>query len=1160
MKEGLRVFVPLLRCLRDVSLRDRLKELLNKTLMNHQFYVEQLLLFNPTLESWLTRDDIYSVKTSFDLLPLAQNVAKMIIHKIEKEEYRRLADISDIPSFLSEVNRRPYWDRVYRQLQILIPMLARNQTAWIEPVLRSRICLLSLIHSRLLMPANWLFPIWQEDYAFSLLQHNAPDYHRIYGEEGKLWTDCLSIVLQSQEALFRQQMGYGNHCALDVLNTIQTKVGGRRKCIFSDLLSMRLLSEYLDVMTSDAYAGQKIGDVFSALWERLSTWTTPRRRERPMQRSRSSVGHLPACFEAEGFSFVRYRFRHCSQQLNRVVQLVYAHASRNWGKSKHPVWIHFNHTEIEKRADFFETALKSVERTTTFVDLRQKGIFIRTDVLDHATVLTIEPDKWDALKDRLPDVDNSQREKIRDNKYSAVSLFDTLLLRRLGRDVKSPMWVPRVYRVLDTMADFDPYDVQCIRIILDGEEDIDDVLVCLPIPSGPKKNELDIQQQRKWVIARYIATTIYNYVVTLGVYSVMVDCMPVSGPQRVFAFTNQELEAMISRASHKYNYKQLYDKYIETYNYRKFHISEGLNTHLPVSFKTSDIYYGSFLGIDIGGTDIKACMFRNGQPLPPEAPLISFSTIDGTSHSARISLQDFCKRIILNIENRLTEKIGKPFSWQSIEGVGISWPGAVRDSRIVGFSRTLGRLFSDSDETRIEPKQDSSPELIHSVDIVHVFRSELRNRWNEIPDSFMVSLENDGNAEAYGNYWELRKQGVALNGGTLVLKLGTSLAGGHINAHGAISPHVAEFSKVILDFNTTEGGDTIQGLARNFISSQGVRDLTRSFIFNKYTIFGPLQCQVCDSPLNQNDTLDFKMEAVEVGQLLTFFEQIADESAKDQFLQELTEHDNQNAPTSHKRLLPLLVDALASDPNMQRHIKTYIASRGQEEFNRLEKRHIHISDTRAHRWQLGVNRMLLLLQLRGESDRIPYGQIPVALDYEVLARTVLGSVALYSQLSLHIAHLVAALYNIYKKHRFNGVVLAGGVLRDSSGWLVEKQTQAFLAKYYDKIFGPTKHLKPGAIRRALRTANPDTIGPFGAAMVANRLHKIQSIAVMEKQIEAVICRMKPGQSMTIGGLMRMFANSRAKEEDVRHFIQSYVSRSLLVQKDEDTVVKTLTME
>jgi hypothetical protein len=79
-------------------------------------------------------------------------------------------------------------------------------------------------------------------------------------------------------------------------------------------------------------------------------------------------------------------------------------------------------------------------------------------------------------------------------------------------------------------------------------------------------------------------------------------------------------------------------------------------------------------------------------------------------------------------------------------------------------------------------------------------------------------------------------------------------------------------------------------------------------------------------------------------------------------------------------------------------------------------------------------------------------------------------------------------------------------------------------------------------------------------MVANRLHKIQSLAVMEKQIGVVICRMKPGQSMTIDGLMRMFVDSRVKEEDVRRFIQSYVSRSLLVQKDGDTVVKTLTME
>src|SRR3990172_11152304 len=141
----------------------------------------------------------------------------------------------------------------------------------------------------------------------------------------------------------------------------------------------------------------------------------------------------------------------------------------------------------------------------------------------------------------------------------------------------------------------------------------------------------------------------------------------------------------------------------------------------------------------------------------------------------------------------LDERLGRPFSWRSIDGVGVSWPGAVRNSRIVGFSRTLGRLSFQSHGARITPSQSSSAAEIHSADLTEVFRSELQKRCTDIPKSFVISLANDGDAEAYGNYCQLRMNGNGSTKGTLIIKLGTSLAGGHIDAHGAISQHVAEF-------------------------------------------------------------------------------------------------------------------------------------------------------------------------------------------------------------------------------------------------------------------------------------------------------------------------------------------------------------------------------
>ncbi len=1155
VKEGFRVFGPLVRHLQDASVRSRWSAILDRAMMNHPLCVEQSLLFNPAINHWLTRDSIQIVRTSLDTPRLVQNIIRMLLDRIGRDECRRLADIADIPSFLADTDRRPHWDRLSRQLGLLLSMFSQEQPAWVQPVLHSRLPLLSLVHSRLLMPANWLFPVWQGDYALSLLRQNERHYHLAYGDQGRLWTGYLSIILRNREALLRQQSGQGSLCSQQVLEMIRSMADRSPECGLSEVLSMRLVSEYLDATTGDASEGQDLLKVFSALWRRLGDMDIL--AEGPRCRRPGSPPRGRSQWEVEGLAVVQHRFPGCSKQLNRISQIVQSHALRSSRRLEGPAWIHFNHTEILKRASFFEAAVRDISGKTTFDVLRDKGISVRSHILDNRAVFTIEPDRWDALKDRLPEISEAERERIRDRDYSAVSIFDTLLLQRIGSEASDPLWIPRVYRILDTMADFDPQAVQRIRIMFHGDEEIDDVVVYLAIPSTRFKREGQLQERRKRAIARYIATTVYNYAMTLGLHSATIDCLPIPGPQQAMAFPDHELELMVSEAAREYNYEQQYGRYIDIYNYQKFSIGEGLQTHLPVTFGKADVCSGSFLGIDIGGTDVKACLFVNGQPVPAENPLICFPTVEKMNQGRRVSAEEFCKRILSRIEEKLREGLKEPPSWRSIEGVGISWPGAVRDSRIVGFSGTLSRLSFSSNGTRIDPDKGSGPDVIHSTDLARVFRSELRRRCSQLTDFFVVSLENDGNAEAYGNYWELRKQGDGPAGGALVLKLGTSLAGGHISPSGAISPHVAEFSKLILDFNTSPGGDNVRGAVRNFVSSQGVRDLTRSFRFEGRIVFGPLTCRDCGSPLNLNDSLDSRVEAVEVGQLLTFFDMLREED-KSEFLQELIVHDNQGAPCS-RRLSAKLADELASNREMQRHLRDYINSRG-EEIARLRRRQGSGQEGHTSQWQLGVNRTLALLHLPVRSDAASSRAIPASLDRAVLARAVLGSVALFSQLGLHTAHLVAALYNIYKRRRFTEVILAGGVLRSASGRLVERQTQAFLGKYYDKIFGPTKHLKPGCIRLASNSMHPDTVGPFGAAMVANRQHKLQSLAAMEKQVEAVIVAMVPGRHVTVRSLAKSFGSSRLTEEDVRRCIQGAMSRSLLVQDRESRFMRTMNLE
>src|SRR3989304_3552921 len=212
--------MPLLKCLPDTPFRVKLEELLEEAMMNHQFYIDRIRLFNPTLEYWLTRDDIQIVKTDLGLLPLAQNIVVAISRRIDKGDFGMLVDIADAPPILAEAGKRLYWDRVRRQSQILMRFLSSNHPIWAEPALESHMCLLSLIHSRLLMPANWLFPIWQEDYAISVLQSNAADYDLVFGSTGASWTNCMHTLLARRESLWRQQLCYGSHCAEGILQQI----------------------------------------------------------------------------------------------------------------------------------------------------------------------------------------------------------------------------------------------------------------------------------------------------------------------------------------------------------------------------------------------------------------------------------------------------------------------------------------------------------------------------------------------------------------------------------------------------------------------------------------------------------------------------------------------------------------------------------------------------------------------------------------------------------------------------------------------------------------------------------------------------------------------------------------------------------------------------
>ncbi len=1164
LRECQTIFLPLLKKINDSVLEETFRSLFIEAMRNHSVYIDQLLLFNPSLESWVTRDDVQIVETplsaNFPIKALVNNVITAIKNKIENDQIDSLVFIANLPAFLNDPGKSWYWQRIKAQLQILSELLYSSRPPqWLKPIIDSPDYLLAVIHSRLFMPANWLFTLWQRDYGDSICKSNFDYYKILHGKKiADKWMKILSLCLTQREALWRYQTCRGAYSANIVLSEI---IKASKSQISDDkylkLISARLLTEYLDIKIAQDFSNKNIEGKFNSLWKQLKERQSDSLPSIFLKFTDKDSFNLKKS-EIKGFHRILTKFSKFKSKLNILMKILLDQSHITMKRANDScVWIVFNNTEIEKRKALFQNALKRISARTTFGDLQKIGINIEIDTLNEKTIYTVEPDKWDALKNRLVEVTDREREEIRSNNYSAESMFDTLLTSRLYQDVENkPIWIPRVYRIIDTMADFDQENIQKITVSFSSEEKIKNAVFYLPIPlidnsniSGFEKK----QDDRKNIIARYIAVTIYNHVVTLGIYSATVDCSPVDHDRAQLGFTGYELEEKINAAAIKYKYEQVYGSFIENFNFNKFSIKSGINIVRSIPFEGNDISYGNFIGIDVGGTDTKVCFFKCGDIASDSATLVSFATFESNNYTDKISVKEFCRRIISKIE----ENMSKNFSWGKLNGVGLSWPGAVKNSKIVAQSGVLQRLtFMESGDT-ISINPSSSPRDIHAMDLVAAFKNELRSK----SDKANVTIENDGNAEAYGNYCHLLKTSKKIEGGKLIIKLGTSVAGGHIDSYGAVSQQVTEFSKIIMDFRREKSiSSGISGPAREFIPSKGVRNLSRVFRFNGKSVFGSLKCKHCNDALNNTDDLSTRVEAIEIGQMLNFLKYVGDDKIVNDFFNELIKNNNEKGDRAYKKLQKKLANEFKTNKQMQNEFRQYIKNRGTEEFERVYKEKDK-PKTNGLIWQLGLMRTRILLDLEPSTHKIKQKNFPINFEYNTFAEKIMGSVALLSQLALHVSHLVVQLFNIYKKERFHEVILAGGVLRGETGELVIRQTEAFLAKFYDKIFGPTKHLKPGSIRIALSVDRPDTVGPFGAAMIANRAHKVKSIALMEKEIDYHVSQLHPGYILSIKDVTKKLKASRADDSDIKQYVESLVAKGILLQVDDtgNEYMKTLTI-
>ena len=1189
VKEGVQVFLPLTQYIRDKEQAKKIQYLLIQAMQQHpffapetidQYFIERLqaifapvkngesipykeisqkvfnletslnsyLLFNPSIRYWLTTDGVQIVKTRPAIKEIASNISTKIRKLIKKGDFGSLVAMVNLPPSFASQNYSKSWQRVRSDLENLASLLkSPNSPNWILPFSKNPKYLIHIIHSRFYIPASESSPEWDSDLGAAYVSNQSISLKKIEtGTNIKKWENTIRALLIEKQALSRYFSHLGTFERVqNVTKMIESLSGSfiEKRLYFA----MRMVAEFLWACSENRNTFQNLESEFSEYWNLMEKNKFRFNKLRNEKRSpangflRTDVT-VPGNFEILELENIIELISNtgCTQNLNCLLQIV--NAEFNTSSNQPLTYVTFNSKEIIKRKDQFFLALKEVTTAHSFLDLHTIGIDINCRKVNQQQIITIQPAKWMALKNRLPELTKTEIETLKHSDTSGTKIFDVLLTTKI-RDKRDqdPIWMSRVYRILDSMADLDPENVQEIKVEFPSASEARNYSVYLPLPNEPNNEKTRKEQaQRKDILTRYIVATIFNNALTIGETNASIISSAVVEEKRFAAFTNQELRIKVAKIIAQWRY-DTYVKYLQKYKFESLRIQPSTSPDQQTALTTKDMKAGNFIGIDIGGTNIKTYVFIKGKPF--QVP--SLETFpEGITLEKREDAVLFIQRILKQIDTSLPKKI----KWNQIDGIGISWPGAVRNMRIAAPSGTLAKLeFPSSDEESIHVGFNDSLEKLEEIDFLELFRevivSDERAQTSKrgMKESITLILENDGNAEAYGNVCWLEMHNRQSKGNKLIIKLGTSLAGGHVNANGDVSPHLAEYSRMVVDFRIgLPGFELNRAIARESVSSIGIRKLSRTFSFNGQTLFGELG--------GKNSTEDpepTRIEAIELGKLLDIWRAIDDQSIEfNQFLDELVTSDNLEGNARYAELKENLHIELRKSSKTREKLLDYILERGQERLAKeSNKRESSIDPNENLVWQKGVDRLSLFLEAKPTSAT--YQEIPENMNLLLLSEKILGTVGLFSQLGLHIAHLIVQLYNIYKSDRINEVILTGGPLTGTTGEIVKCQVERFLLKYYDKVYGPGKNLIPGSIV-VPQVNDPAILGPFGVAMMANRLNKATAMNTLLEKIELYIRSLYPGSTLTIHEVEGLLKLPVAKRKDIKISLETLIEAGLLL--------------
>lgn len=335
-------------------------------------------------------------------------------------------------------------------------------------------------------------------------------------------------------------------------------------------------------------------------------------------------------------------------------------------------------------------------------------------------------------------------------------------------------------------------------------------------PRTERRRRHDLSSPAEATVVRFIAATAVNLGACFGF-----DRIRIAGSIGSISWTNEVIDVISSKSAGF----ELMIRYIETYmrshevalassdslliasaDYEKaLDVQRQWSPELTMAMRLRDKDLA--VALDVGASTVKYCCYELDEE-KGFRPLFSFRLGVQKPGGARYtSLVDFAERIVDDLRHRLAAH-DRLDALCRLRVFGISWPGVVRNGKLAGASGILGNFEPAVASNWI---RGTAVDHVRTLDLVAAFRQVLSStaETGGCVDDVTVAMCNDAQAEAVGRFVEdcdiLFPPADACGVPSiswLVLKLGTG-TGGRVITETRILGGPAEFGKLVHDAYST---------------------------------------------------------------------------------------------------------------------------------------------------------------------------------------------------------------------------------------------------------------------------------------------------------------------------------------------------------------------